>query len=68
MLAQVGDRETVLDDSRDFVARAKEAGVDATLQVWDHMIHVFQQFSTHLPEARAAIDDIGRFLRRHLAV
>lgn len=68
LLAQVGDRETVLDDSRDFVARAKEAGVDATLQVWDHMIHVFQQFSTHLPEARAAIDDIGRFLRRHLAV
>ena len=26
LLAQVGDRETVLDDSRDFVARAKEAG------------------------------------------
>lgn len=67
LLAQVGDRETVLDDSRDFVARAKEAGVDATLQVWDHMIHVFQQFPRQLPEARRAIDDIGRFLRRHLA-
>ena len=67
LLAQVGDRETVLDDSRDFVARAKEAGVDATLQVWDHMIHVFQQFPAQLPEARAAIDDMGRFLRRHLA-
>ncbi len=67
LLAQVGDRETVLDDSRDFVARAKEAGVDATLQVWDHMIHVFQQFPDQLPEARAAIDDMGRFLRRHLA-
>lgn len=68
LLAQVGDRETVLDDSRDFVARAKEAGVDATLQVWDDMIHVFQQFPTQLPEARAAIDDMGRFVRRHLAV
>ena len=67
LLAQVGDRETVLDDSRDFVARAKEAGVDATLQVWDHMIHVFQQFPAQLPEARAAIQDLGRFLRRHLA-
>lgn len=66
LLAQVGERETVLDDSRDFVARAKEAGVDATLQVWDHMIHVFQQFPAQLPEARAAIDDMGRFLRRHL--
>ena len=67
LLAQVGDRETVLDDSRDFIARAKEAGVDATLQVWDDMIHVFQQFPAQLPEARAAIDDMGRFLRRHLA-
>lgn len=67
LLAQVGDRETVLDDSRDFVARAKEAGVDATLQVWDHMIHVFQQFPAQLPEARQAIDDMGRFLRQHLA-
>jgi epsilon-lactone hydrolase len=67
LLAQVGDRETVLDDSRDFIARAKEAGVDATLQVWDHMIHVFQQFPAQLPEARAAIDDMGRFLRQHLA-
>ncbi|MDR7093117.1 alpha/beta hydrolase [Hydrogenophaga laconesensis] len=66
LLAQVGDRETVLDDSRDFVARAREAGVDATLQVWDHMIHVFQQFPAQLPEARAAIDELGRFLRRHL--
>lgn len=67
LLAQVGDRETVLDDSRDFVARAKEAGVDATLQVWDHMIHVFQQFPAQLPEARAAIDDMGRFVRGHFA-
>lgn len=66
LLAQVGDRETVLDDSRDFVARAKEAGVDATLQVWDHMIHVFQQFPAQLPEARAALQDLGRFLRQHL--
>ena len=67
LLAQVGDRETVLDDSRDFVARAKKAGVDATLQVWDHMIHVFQQFPAQLPEARAAIDDMGRFVRGHFA-
>lgn len=68
LFAQVGDRETVLDDSRDLVARAKEAGVDATLQVWNHMIHVFQQFPAQLPEARAAIDVLGSFLRRHLAV
>jgi acetyl esterase/lipase len=67
LLAQVGDCETVLDDSRDFVARATEAGVDATLQVWDHMIHVFQQFPAELPEARAAIEDMGRFMRRHLS-
>jgi len=65
LLMQVGDRETVLDDSRDFAAKAQEAGVDVTLEVWDGMIHVFQQFPEELPEATQAIAAIGRFLQRH---
>lgn len=65
MLFQVGDRETVLDDSRTFAARASAAGVEVQLEVWDDMIHVFQQFTADLPEAGIAIDSIGRFLKRH---
>lgn len=65
VLLQVGDREVVLDDSRKFTDRARAAGVEAQLEVWDGMIHVFQQFAAELPAARVAIDSIGRFLRLH---
>lgn len=63
LLLQVGDRETGLDDSRHFAAKAQAAGVAVELQVFDGMIHVFQQFPDLLPEARAAIETIGSFLQ-----
>ena len=62
LLMQVGDRETGLDDSIMFADKARQAGVDVEISVWDEMIHVFQQFAEDLPEARAAIADIGVFL------
>ncbi|RIJ24653.1 alpha/beta hydrolase [Henriciella barbarensis] len=63
---QVGDRETVLSDACDMAAAIKAAGGEATCQVWDRMIHVFQQFPDELPEARAAIDGMAAFLRKHI--
>jgi monoterpene epsilon-lactone hydrolase len=65
LLIQVGDRETVLADSTMFADKARAAGVDVELQVWDGMIHVFQMFA-ELPEAHRAIVSIGEFLKRHL--
>lgn len=64
ILLQVGDRETGLDDSHRFVAQARAAGVKIEIEVYDNMIHVFQQFADILPEARQSIDSIGRFLAR----
>lgn len=66
LLIQVGDRETVLDDSVMLAGKARAAGVEVDLQVWDGMIHVFQMFGAELPEAHRAIADIARFLNRHL--
>jgi acetyl esterase/lipase len=66
LLVQVGDRETVLGDSIMFADKARSAGVDVDLEVWDGMIHVFQMFAAELPEARQAIDAIARFLDKHL--
>ena len=68
LLIQVGDRETVLDDSVMFADLARAAGVDVSLEVWDGMIHVFQMFGAELPEARQAIASIAGFLNRHLHV
>lgn len=67
MLIQVGDRETVLDDSRLLAKTARKAGVEVSLRVWNGMIHVFQLFAQELPEAREAIAAIGRFLADRLA-
>ena len=66
LLIQVGDRETVLDDSVVFADKARGAGVDVSLEVWDGMIHVFQMFE--LPEAHRAIASIAQFLNRHLHI
>ncbi|MHC2464395.1 alpha/beta hydrolase [Bradyrhizobium embrapense] len=67
LLVQVGDRETVRDDSVDLAARARAAGCDVELQVWDGMIHVFQMFP-EIPHAREAIASLAAFLRSHLHI
>jgi monoterpene epsilon-lactone hydrolase len=67
LLVQVGDRETVRDDSVDLAARAKAAGTDVELQVWDGVIHVFQMFP-EIPQAREAIASLAVFLRNHLHI
>lgn len=66
LLIQVGDRETVLDDSVMLADKARAAAVDVNLEVWDGMIHVFQMFE--LPEAHRAIASIAGFLNRHLHI
>ncbi|MEV6488934.1 alpha/beta hydrolase [Actinoplanes sp. NPDC051633] len=55
---QVGGNETLLDDSRMFAERARAAGVDVRLDVFDGQLHTFQMAAGNLP---AADDAIGRF-------
>jgi acetyl esterase/lipase len=68
LLIQVGDRETVLDDSTVLAEKARAAGVETELQVFDGMIHVFQMFAAELAEARQAIASLSEFLRKHLRI
>jgi acetyl esterase/lipase len=65
LLIQVGERETLLDDSLRVADRAKKAGVDVTLEVEPGQIHVFQIFANRLDEAVAAIDRMAAFIRKH---
>jgi len=62
LLLQVGTAETLLDDATRFAERARSAGGDVTLEVWDDMVHVWHAFAFVLPEAREAIDKIAAFL------
>lgn len=67
LLIQVGDAETLLDDSTRLNDRAKAAGVKTKLEVWPEMIHVWQLFAGFLPEGQQAVDGIGAFLKEHTA-
>ena len=62
MLIHVGDAEILLDDATRVAARAKAAGVDVELEVWDDMPHVWHVFAKMLPEGQQAIDKIGKFV------
>ncbi len=62
LLIHVGSREVLLDDSITLAARAKEAGVEVTLEVWEEMFHVWHYFAPHLGQARDAIDSIGQWI------
>lgn len=66
-LIQVGGDETMLDDSTVYAERAKAAGVDLTLEVWPGLWHVWQGEAPHVPEANAALDAIGKFVRARLS-
>jgi monoterpene epsilon-lactone hydrolase len=63
LLIQVGSDEVLLDDAVQLAERAKAAGVDATLEIYDRMIHVWHWFLPMLDEAQTAVEAIGRFVR-----
>ena len=66
MLIHAGNVETLRDDSVRLADRAKTAGVDVTLEVWDDMPHVFQKFYGEIPESKQAIEKIGQYIQTFL--
>ena len=62
LLVQVSETEMLRDDGRRYVNRARAAGSPARLQTWDGMIHVWQIFNPELLEARAALEEIRKFV------
>jgi monoterpene epsilon-lactone hydrolase len=63
-LVQVGTDEVLLSDSRRLVERAKAAGVNAVIDEWEKMQHVWQFAASFIPEGRRAIKDVGEFIDR----
>ncbi len=62
VLVHASEVEMLLDDSLRYVGRAQAAGSPVRLQTWDHMVHVWHIFNPELPEAREALEEIGKFL------
>jgi len=63
LLIHVGSDEVLLDDAVQLAERARAAGVDATLEIYERMIHVWHWFLPMLEEAETAVEAIGRFVR-----
>jgi epsilon-lactone hydrolase len=63
---QVGDHEVLLSDATRFADRARAAGVEVSLEVWENMWSVFQFLAYMLPEAQQAITNIGQYVRTRL--
>lgn len=66
LFINVGEYETMLDDSTRFAAKAKEAGVETTLVVGPKMIHCYPLMAPMFPEATQALDEVCGFIRKRL--
>jgi acetyl esterase/lipase len=62
LLIQVGTEEALYDDAITLSRVARDAGVDATLEVWEGMMHVWHLMARLIPEGRQAIQVIGAFV------
>lgn len=62
LLIQVGTEEALYDDAIALSRVAHEAGVDATLEVWEGMMHVWHLMAKLIPEGKQAIQAIGAFV------
>lgn len=63
LLIQVGSAEVLYSDSETLANNARAAGVEATLEEWPDMVHVWHLFHQNLSEGRDAIARIGEFVK-----
>ena len=66
LFIQVGGDETLLDDSTRIAAKASQAGVPVSLEIFPEMQHVFQAGVGMIPEATEAVAKAGHWLRELL--
>jgi epsilon-lactone hydrolase len=65
---QASDAETLLDDSRTFTERAREAGVQVRLDLFPGQQHTFQMAGGRSPIADDAIQRLADWVRPHLGL
>ena len=66
LLMQVGEEEVLLDDTRRFVTKARQAGVDVTEEIWPDVYHVWHHRWATIPESQQAVDRIGAFIQQRV--
>lgn len=64
MLIQVGSDEILLDDSRLLADKARSAGIEVDLQLYEGLWHVFQLHTRLLKESMQAIERMAAFMKQ----
>ena len=62
LFIEVGEREILRDDSTRLAERAWSQGVNATINLWPAVCHVWQLACSFLPEGRRSLDQTASFL------
>lgn len=62
----VGNDDVLLSDSVRFARRARESGVEVELKIWPALWHVFQASARFVPEARQSINELSKFVVKHM--
>ena len=63
LLIQVGGIEALESDSISLAERAKIGGVEAKLEIYENMTHMFQNFGDKLSESRESFESVNNFIR-----
>ena len=63
-LIHVGGDEVLLSDSERFIEAARAVDVDATVEIWPGLFHIWHRFYAELEESREGVTEIGAWLKR----
>lgn len=64
---QMGEKEILLDDAKQFTKNLTDAGNKCELDVWPNMMFMFQMADEYLHESHLAIDKIGKVVTQNTA-
>lgn len=63
LLILAGTHDTLFDDATRVADKARAAGVEVKLEVWEEMVHSWPLFADLIPEGRAAIERVGAYVQ-----
>ena len=62
MFIQMGEKEILLDDAKEFANNLRNAGNECELDVWPGMMFMFQMADEYLHESHLALDKVGKIV------
>lgn len=64
LLIQAGGIEALESDSISLAEQGEKAGVEVKLEIYENMVHVFQNFGEELSESRKAFESVNDFIQK----